>query len=43
VTECLPTCFRKEYTTKITEAQIDAGAIHRFANLTGSNKLGDPE
>jgi hypothetical protein len=41
--ECLPSCFRREYFTKITEAQIDPGAILRYANVTGTNKLGDPE
>ena len=41
--ECLPRCFRREYFTKITEAQIDPGAILRYANVTGTNKLGDPE
>ena len=43
IKECLPTCFRREYFTKITEAQIESGPIHRFTNRTIKNKLGNPE
>ena len=43
IRECLPTCFRSEYFTKITEAEIEPRTLRRFANQTKGMKIGDPE